>query len=72
MALKLRRLWQPRHPMFWLMLLFNGLSSACTLALQLLPLNPLGLLALGLVALMNLACGLLVAGMLMREPPQSR
>jgi hypothetical protein len=51
------------------MLLFNGLSSACTFALRTLPLNTVGQLLVGTVALLNVACGLLAAWALMREEP---
>jgi hypothetical protein len=69
MSLKLRRLWQPARALFWMMLLFNGLSSACTFALRTLPLNTVGQLLVGTVALLNVACGLLAAWALMREEP---
>lgn len=64
-----RRLWQPRRGLFWLMVGFNLLSSACTLAMQTLPLNTLGLLLLALVALANVGFGLAAAWQLMRQEP---
>lgn len=63
---KLRRLWQPAHPLFWMMVAFNALSSLCTWALRALPLNTLGLLVVGTIALANVAAGLLAAWKLMR------
>jgi hypothetical protein len=63
---KLRRLWQPGHPLFWMMLGFNVLSSVCTWAMRALPLNTVGLLVVGTVALANVAAGLLAAWKLMR------
>jgi hypothetical protein len=63
---KLRRLWQPRHPMFWMMLGFNVLSSVCSWAMRALPLSSAGLLLIGTVALINVALGLLAAWRLMR------
>ncbi len=63
---KLRRLWQPRKPLFWLMLSFNALSSVCTWAMRSLPLNSFGLVLIGMIALMNVAFGLLAAWKLMR------
>jgi hypothetical protein len=63
---KLRRLWQPSKPLFWMMLSFNVLSSVCTWALRALPLNTVGLLLVGTVALINVACGLLAAWKLMQ------
>lgn len=72
MNLKLRRLWQPTRALFWMMVLFNLLSSACTYALRALPLNGVGLLLVGTVALLNVACGLLAAWALLREEPPAR
>jgi hypothetical protein len=69
MALKLSRLWQPRRLLFWQMVLFNVLSSACSWAMRALPLNTVGLLLVGGVALLNVAFGLLAAWALMREEP---
>ncbi len=66
--MKLSRLWQPRHPMFWAMIGFNVLSSVCTFAMRALPLNTLGLLLVGSVALGNVGMGLLAAWKLMQEP----
>ena len=67
--MNLRRLWQPRRGMFWLMLAFNGLSSLCAWALRTLPLSAAGLILLALVALLNVAFGLLAAWQLLREEP---
>lgn len=67
-----RRLWQPRRGLFWLMVAFNLLSSACTLAMQTLPLNTAGLLLLAFVALMNVGFGLAAAWQLMRQEPPVR
>ncbi len=39
-----RRLWRPSHPLFWLMLFFNVLSSLGAWAMRILPLSDLGLL----------------------------
>lgn len=68
MGLKLGRLWQPRRGLFWQMVLFNLLSSACTWAMRALPLNAVALGVLGLVALLNVGFGLLAAWALLREP----
>ena len=64
---KLRRLWQPGKPLFWMMVGFNALSSLCTWAMRALPLNTLGLLLVGTIALANVAAGLLAAWKLMRD-----
>ena len=70
--MKLSRLWQPRRLLFWQMVLFNLLSSACSWAMRALPLNTAGLLLLAVVALLNVGFGLLAAWMLVRdEPPQA-
>jgi hypothetical protein len=70
MSVQWKRLWQPRNPMFWMMVGFNALSSVCTWAMRALPLNTAGLLLLAFVALLNVGCGLLAAWTLLRhEPP---
>lgn len=61
-----RRLWQPRHPLFWLMVVFNALSSLCTTAIVAVPLAPGWRLALAGVALGNMAGGLVAAWRLLR------
>jgi hypothetical protein len=66
--MKLRRLWQPRNSLFWMMVMFNVLSSVCSWAMRALPLNMLGLLLVGGVALMNVVFGLLAAWKLVNEP----
>ena len=63
---KLRRLWQPRNPLFWMMVAFNALSSLCSWALRALPLNNVGLLFVSAIALMNVCFGLLAAWKLMQ------
>ena len=63
---KLRRLWQPRNPLFWMMVAFNALSSLCSWALRALPLNNVGLLLVSAIALMNVCFGLLAAWKLMQ------
>jgi len=67
--MQLKRLWQPRRGLFWMMVMFNVLSSVCTYAMRAYPLNMLGLLLLAFVALLNVAFGLLAAWQLMRDPP---
>jgi hypothetical protein len=72
MSVKWQRLWQPRNPMFWMMVGFNALSSVCGWALRALPLNTAGLLVVGLVALLNVGAGLLAAWVLLRTEPPAR
>jgi hypothetical protein len=63
----LKRLWQPRRGLFWQMLIFNGLSSACGWALNTMSLNAVGQLLIGAVGLLNVAFGLAAAWALMRD-----
>jgi len=72
MTLKLSRLWQPTRAIFWMMVMFNVLSSLCTYAMRALPLNTVGLVLLAAVALLNVGCGLLAAWALLREEPPPR
>ncbi|MGS5086425.1 hypothetical protein ACVC7V_07925 [Hydrogenophaga sp. A37] len=53
----LRRLWQPRHPLFWLVVVLNLLSSIMTTLLMVL--QPQGLLrgVLTALALLNTLAG---------------
>jgi len=67
--MQIKRLWQPRRGLFWMMVMFNVLSSVCTYAMRAYPLNRVGMLLLAFVALLNVAFGLLAAWQLMREPP---
>ncbi len=67
--MKLCRLWQPRRGLFWQMVLFNLLSSACTWAMRTLPLNTVALVVLGVLALLNVGFGLAAAWALVREAP---
>lgn len=67
--MKLSRLWQPRRLPFWLWVMFNLLSSACTWALHAVPLNDIGVLLVGGVALLNVGFGLLAAWALVRDAP---
>ncbi|KJS74856.1 MAG: hypothetical protein JM57_03215 [Comamonadaceae bacterium BICA1-1] len=64
--LRLRRLWQPRNGLFWLMLLFNGLSTGMAWFLHLSP--PAGglLLLFTLLALANAAIGMALLWLLWR------
>lgn len=64
--MKLSRLFQPRQPMFWLMLAFSLLSSLCAWALRALPLTPLGMVLVGTVGLVNAGLSLLLTWRLIR------
>ncbi|MFM8898456.1 MAG: hypothetical protein ACKOF9_00675 [Burkholderiales bacterium] len=68
--MKLQRLWQPTHPMFWLMVAFNVLSSVCAWALRAVELPYPVMLFIALVALGNVVGGLWCAWYLLKsEPP---
>jgi len=64
---RLRAIWQPHNGLFWLMLLFNGLSSSMAWYLHLSP--PAGwlLLVFTLLALANAAAGMLLLWLLWRS-----
>jgi len=55
---RLKRLWQPRNPLFWLMLLFNGLSSVLGWVLHIAAPQGLWLWLLTLLALCNALAGM--------------
>ena len=55
--MKLLRIFQPRNPLFWLMLVINALSYALAWIVQNRTLNTLGLLLIGGFALANAALG---------------
>jgi hypothetical protein len=67
-SLGLRRLWQPREPLFWVMVGFNLLSSLGAWALRSLPLTGSGLLLVGGLSLANVGLGLWAAWRLLRLP----
>ena len=63
----LRRLWQPRHPLFWLIVGLQLLSSGMTAALHVLqPQGPLRA-ALTILALINTLAGWWLLARLWRE-----
>lgn len=66
--MKLARLWQPRNPAFWMMVLLNLLSSVLAWVLRSYPLLPLAALVVAGFALVNAVLGLRLAFALMREP----
>lgn len=67
--MKLSRVFQPRNPIFWLMLALNALSYALAWIVQNRPLNTLGLLLVGGFALANAALGAWLLWRLVRDPP---
>ena len=66
MPMKLSRLIQPRNPLFWLMLVFNLLSSGFAWALRSYPLNAAGFALIGSLAVANAVVGLWLAWRLVR------
>jgi len=67
--LKLSRLFQPRHPLFWIMLALNGLSMALAWLVQNRPLNTFGMVLIGGFALINAVLGTWFAWRLVKEVP---
>ena len=55
--LKLTSIYQPRNPLFWLMLMLNMLSYVLSWIVQNRSLNALGMMLLGSIALVNAALG---------------
>ena len=69
--MKWSRLWQPRRLPFWLMLMFNLLSTLCAWALRALPLSTPGLLLIAAVGLLNCGLGMWIAWLLLNETDAS-
>jgi 4-hydroxybenzoate polyprenyltransferase len=67
--MKLSRLFQPRHPAFWLMLALNGLSSALVWLVHNRQLNTPAMLVIGVFAIGNALLGMWLAWRLMRDEP---
>lgn len=57
---RLKRLWQPRNPLFWLVLMFNLLSSGMAWFLHLAQPTGVLLLAVTLLALANALAGMVL------------
>jgi uncharacterized membrane protein HdeD (DUF308 family) len=66
--MKLSRLFQPRNPLFWIMLSLNALSMVIGWLLHHRPLNTLGMLVLGGFALSNAILGTWLAWRLVKQP----
>lgn len=67
--MKLARLWQPGRGLFWVMVVFNVLSSLGAWALRALPLQGAVFAVVALLSLMNCAGGLWAAWRLVADPP---
>lgn len=67
--MKLGRLYQPRNPAFWLMVVFNLLSTLLAWVARTYELAPAASLALAGVAIANAFIGLRLMLLLMRDKP---
>ena len=65
--MKLARLWQPRNPAFWMMLVLNLLSSLLAWVLRSYTLIPLVMAVVAGLALMNAWIGIRLAHQAERE-----
>ena len=65
--MKLFRLFQPRNPLFWLMLTLNALSLGLAWIVQHRPLNGIAILVVTFFAVANAVLGLWLAYRLMRD-----
>jgi len=69
---KLARLYQPKSPLFWLLVILNILSAAISWLLQTRPFSLSVTLVLVVFALGNFLLGLKFAVRLMRAPDESK
>ena len=68
----LLRIYQPRNPLFWLMLVLNVLSYALAWIVQNRALNTLGMLLVGGFALVNAVLGMWLLWRLAQTTPASQ
>ena len=68
-AMKLSRLFQPRNPLFWMMLVLNLLSAALAWIVHNRPLNTLAMIIVGVFALCNALIGTWLLWRLLRDEP---
>lgn len=66
--MKLSRLWQPRSPAFWMMVVLNVLSALFAWVLRTYPLLPMVAVVIAAFALINAWLGLRLTLALMRTP----
>jgi hypothetical protein len=69
-VLKFGRIYQPRNPLFWLMLALNALSFALAWIVQNRPLNALGMMLVGGFAAANALIGTWLLWRLLATPPK--
>lgn len=67
--MKLSRLYQPRNPLFWIMLVLNALSSVLAWIAHTRTLDTAGILLVSTFAILNAALGTWLAWRLLREAP---
>jgi len=66
---KWSRLFQPRHPLFWMIMALNGLSAMLSWIVQSKPLNTLGLVLVMIFLLGNALVSMWLGWRLLREEP---
>ena len=69
--MKWLRIYQPRNPLFWMMLALNVLSYALAWIVQNRPLNTLGILLVGGFAVANAVLGMWLMWRLIQAVPAS-
>lgn len=69
--MKWSRLFQPRNPLFWLMLALNALSPALAWVVRNRSLNGWGVLLVSVFAVGNALLGLWLAWRLLRDQPSA-
>jgi hypothetical protein len=67
--MKLARLWQPRNPAFWLMIVLNLLSTALAWVARSYDLAPLAALVVAGFAVANALLGIRLMWLLVRDDP---
>lgn len=70
--MKLLQIYQPRNPLFWLMLVLNVLSYALAWIVQNRTLNTLGMMLVGGFALVNAVLGMWLLWRLAQTTPASQ
>jgi hypothetical protein len=71
-SLKLKRIYQPSNPLFWLMLIINALSYALGWIVQNRALNVVGMLLVGGFAIVNAVVGTWLMWRLLQTDPEGK
>jgi hypothetical protein len=69
--MKFSRLFQPRNPLFWLIMMLNVLTAMLAWVAQTKPLDGFGLLLVGSFALCNMLLGMWLTWRLARDDPKA-